>query len=141
GDFIAPMIPLGLAAGRLGNFINGELWGRVSDVPWAMVFPLAGDGQPRHPSQLYEMALEGILLFVVLWAVASKPRKTGLLSALFLAGYGLLRFGIEFTREPDAFLGLLWGGLSMGQWLSLPMIAAGILIVRLADKPSPAPRG
>src|SRR5699024_7642290 len=121
GDFIAPMIPLGLAAGRLGNFINGELWGRVSDVPWAMVFPLAGDGQPRHPSQLYEMALEGILLFVVLWAVASKPRKTGLLSALFLAGYGLLRFGIEFTREPDAFLGLLWGGLSMGQGSSLTL--------------------
>lgn len=138
GDFIAPMIPLGLAAGRLGNFINGELWGRVSDVPWAMVFPQAGDGMPRHPSQLYEMALEGIVLFVVLWTMARRPLRPGLISAVFLTGYGVLRFGIEFTREPDAFLGLLWAGLSMGQWLSLPMIAAGVVIALTGkDRPNP----
>ena len=125
-DFIAPLIPLGLDAGRLGNFINGELWGRPSNVPWAMVFPQSGRDLPRHPSQLYELGLEGIVLFVVLWWFSSKPRPTGQVSALFLIGYGTFRFLVEFTREPDNFLGLLAGGMSMGQWLSLPMVLIGI---------------
>jgi phosphatidylglycerol:prolipoprotein diacylglycerol transferase len=123
-DFVAPLCPLGLAAGRLGNFINGELVGRPTDVPWAMVFPQV-DSQPRHPSQLYEFGLEGLALFAILWIYASRPRPMGAVSGLFLMGYGIFRFMVEFTRAPDAFLGLLAGGLSMGQWLSLPMIAAG----------------
>jgi phosphatidylglycerol:prolipoprotein diacylglycerol transferase len=123
-DFVAPLVPLGLAFGRLGNFINGELWGRVTDGPWGMVFRGAGD-LPRHPSQLYQMGLEGLLLFAVLWWFSSKPRPRAQVSALFLIGYGIARFIAEFAREPDAFLGLLAFGLSMGQWLSLPMIAAG----------------
>ncbi|MEI2418188.1 prolipoprotein diacylglyceryl transferase [Orrella sp. JC864] len=125
GDFVAPLIPLALAAGRLGNFINGELWGRPTDLPWGMVFPQAADGIARHPSQLYQMGLEGLALFVIVWLFARKPRPIGQVSAVFLAGYGVFRFLAEFTREPDGFLGLLAGGLSMGQWLSLPMIAAG----------------
>ncbi len=128
-DFLAPLIPLGLAAGRLGNFINGELWGRASSVPWAMIFPQAQDGGiARHPSQLYQMALEGIVLFVVLWWFSSRPRPMGRVSALFLIGYGAFRFMVEFTREPDSFLGLLAGGLSMGQLLSIPMILAGLAL-------------
>jgi len=126
-DFIAPLVPLGLAAGRLGNFINAELPGRVTDVPWAMIFPNI-DNLPRHPSQLYQVALEGVALFVILWLYAAKPRATGTVSALFLIGYGAFRFIAEFGREPDNFLGLLALGLSMGQWLSLPMIAAGIAL-------------
>lgn len=124
-DFIAPLVPLGLGAGRLGNFINGELWGRPTDVPWAMIFPNI-DNVPRHPSQLYEFALEGLLLFALLWWFSSRPRPAGAVSGLFLLGYGLLRFAVEYSREPDAFLGLLTLGLSMGQWLSLPMALAGI---------------
>ena len=136
-DFIAPLIPLGLAAGRLGNFINGELWGRPTDVPWAMVFPGSGDGVARHPSQLYQMGMEGILLFIVLWVFSRHPRPTGQVSAVFLIGYGTFRFLAEFTREPDNFLGLLAGGMSMGQWLSLPMIAAGVaLYIITAKRPS-----
>ncbi len=127
-DFIAPMVPPGLAFGRLGNFINGELWGRPSDVPWAMVFPKV-DSLPRHPSQLYEFALEGLLLFALLWIYARKPRPVGAVSGLFLIGYGSLRFLVEFTREPDDFLGLLSLGMSMGQWLSLPMIIVGIALL------------
>ncbi|HWK71336.1 prolipoprotein diacylglyceryl transferase [Pollutimonas sp. M17] len=127
-DFIAPMIPLGLAAGRLGNFINGELWGRPTTVPWGMVFPQAGDGLARHPSQLYEMGLEGFVLFALVWWFAAKPRPSGQVSAVFLMGYGAFRFLVEFTREPDNYLGLLAGGLSMGQLLSLPMILAGAVI-------------
>lgn len=125
-DFIAPCIPTGLAAGRIGNFINGELWGRVADpaLPWGMVFRGAGD-LPRHPSQLYQVLLEGLLLFVLLWLYARKPRRLGEVSAAFLVGYGCLRFLVEFFREPDAHLGLLGLGLSMGQWLSLPMVLAG----------------
>ncbi|MGE5641294.1 MAG: prolipoprotein diacylglyceryl transferase [Clostridia bacterium] len=126
-DFVAPLCPLGLAAGRLANFINGELWGRVTDVPWGMVFRGAGP-QPRHPSQLYQFALEGVTLFALLWWFSAKPRARGEVSALFLIGYGSLRFVAEFAREPDAFLGLLALGLSMGQWLCLPMIAAGIAL-------------
>jgi len=126
-DFIAPLIPLGLAFGRIGNFINGELWGRVSDVPWAMIFPLAGDF-PRHPSQLYEAVFEGLILFIIIWLYSSKPRALGRVSGLFLFGYGVFRFGIEFFREPDIQLGLL-GVFSMGQWLSLPLILAGIWLL------------
>ncbi|CDM25808.1 Prolipoprotein diacylglyceryl transferase [Castellaniella defragrans 65Phen] len=140
GDFIAPLIPLGLAAGRLGNFINGELWGRPTDLPWGMVFPGARDGAPRHPSQLYEMGLEGFALFALVWWFARKPRPAGQVSAVFLMGYGLFRFLVEFTREPDDFLGLLAGGLSMGQLLSLPMILIGLaLFIWAAGRSSPAP--
>jgi phosphatidylglycerol:prolipoprotein diacylglycerol transferase len=129
-DFIAPLVPLGLAAGRLGNFINGELWGRPTSLPWGMIFPQAGDGIPRHPSQLYEFAGEGLLLFTILWLYSKKPRPVGAVSGVFLIGYGSLRFLVEFTREPDSFLGLLQFGLSMGQWLSLPMIVAGLVMLR-----------
>ncbi|OFZ72840.1 MAG: prolipoprotein diacylglyceryl transferase [Betaproteobacteria bacterium RBG_16_64_9] len=127
-DFVAPLIPCGLAAGRLGNFINGELWGRVSDAPWAMVFRGAGP-LARHPSQLYQFALEGLLLFILLWIYSARPRATGAVSGMFLIGYGVLRFVAEFFREPDDFLGLPALGMSMGQWLSLPMVAAGVALL------------
>ncbi|MDP3874449.1 MAG: prolipoprotein diacylglyceryl transferase [Methyloversatilis sp.] len=130
-DFIAPLVPLGLAAGRMGNFINAELVGRVTDVPWAMIFPTV-DALPRHPSQLYQFAGEGLALFALLWWFARKPRPMAAVSALFLIGYGGFRFLAEFGREPDDFLGLLAGGLSMGQWLSLPMVAAGIVMMIVA---------
>ena len=134
-DFIAPLAPLGLAAGRFGNFINAELWGRATDVPWALIFP-GVDRVPRHPSQLYEFALEGIVLFIVLWWYAARPRPRGALSALFLIGYGTFRFAVEFTREPDSFLGLLAFNLTMGQWLSLPMVVAGLLMLAWAHRAS-----
>lgn len=138
GDFIAPLIPLGLAAGRLGNFINGELWGRPTDLPWGMVFPGAPDATPRHPSQLYEMGLEGFALFALVWWFARKPRPMGQVSAVFLMGYGTFRFLVEFTREPDLFLGPLIAGLSMGQILSIPMVIAGwLLFVRARTRSSP----
>ena len=124
-DFIAPLVPPGLAAGRLGNFLNGELWGRPTDLPWGMVFPQV-DNLPRHPSQLYEFGLEGVVLFTLLWWFSSKPRPVGAVSALFLIGYGTSRFLVEFAREPDSFLGTLALGMSMGQWLSLPMVLVGI---------------
>lgn len=127
-DFIAPMIPIGLAAGRWGNFINAELWGRPTDLPWGMVFPNAG-ALPRHPSQLYEMMLEGVLLFAFLWWYSSTPRRRGQVSGMFLVGYGVARFVAEFTREPDEFLGLMAAGLSMGQLLSIPMVLAGAVIL------------
>jgi len=134
-DFLAPLAPLAFAAGRLGNFINGELWGRVvsnlRDVPWGMVFRGAGP-DPRHPSQLYQFALEGIALFVILWLYSSKPRPTGAVSGVFLIGYGVFRFIAEYFREPDDFLGLLALGFSMGQWLSLPMIVAGVALLAWA---------
>lgn len=128
-DFVAPCVPTGLAAGRIGNFINGELWGRVADpsLPWGMVFRGAGDA-PRHPSQIYQFLLEGLLLFVLLWLFARRQRRVGAVSAAFLVGYGSFRFFAEFFREPDAFLGLLGLGLSMGQWLSLPMVLAGLAL-------------
>jgi phosphatidylglycerol---prolipoprotein diacylglyceryl transferase len=132
-DFIAPLIPPALAAGRIGNFINGELWGRTTGVAWGMVFRGAGP-LPRHPSQLYQFALEGVLLFVILWLYSAKPRPTGAVSAMFLIGYGVLRFTAEFFREPDDFLGLLAFNLSMGQWLSLPMILAGIAMLAWARR-------
>jgi len=124
-DFVAPVCPLGLAAGRMGNFINGELWGRVTDLPWGMVFRGAGNA-PRHPSQLYEFGLEGLALFALVWWFSSKPRPTGQVSGLFLLGYGAFRFIAEFAREPDSFLGFLALGLTMGQWLCLPMIVGGV---------------
>ncbi len=139
-DFVAPLVPLGLAAGRLGNFINGELWGRVTQGPWGMVFPQAGP-EPRHMSQLYQFSLEGLLLFVVLWVYTQRRRPTGAASGLFLVGYGACRFAAEFAREPDAFLGTLALDLSMGQWLSLPMIVAGVVMMvwayRRAGKSEP----
>ena len=156
-DFVAPLIPLGLAAGRLGNFINGELWGRVTSptAPWAVYFPQAAAEDkawitafpqeaaarglvaiyervgmlPRHPSQLYESALEGLVLFALLWFYARRRRPLGAVSGLFLIGYGSFRFLVEYAREPDSFLGVLAMGLSMGQWLSLPMIVIGVLMM------------
>jgi len=127
-DLIAPCVPTGLASGRIGNFINGELWGRPADpsLPWAMVFPQIGDNVPRHPSQLYQFALEGLLLFGLLWLYARQPRRTGQVSGLFLLGYGMFRFIAEYFRQPDSHLGLLALGMSMGQWLCVPMIVAGI---------------
>src|SRR2546421_2696033 len=156
-DFVAPLVPLGLAAGRLGNFINGELWGRVTSTaaPWAVYFPQAAAEDkawitafpqeatargltatfeqvgmlPRHPSQLYELALEGLVLFALLWFYARRRRPLGAVSGLFLIGYGSFRFLIEYAREPDSFLGVLAMGMTMGQWLSLPMIVVGLLMM------------
>ena len=139
-DFIAPLVPLALAAGRLGNFINAELWGRPASVPWAVIFPNV-DGVPRHPSQLYEFALEGVVLFAVLWCFSMRPRPRGAVSGAFLLGYGVLRFGVEFTREPDSFLGLLSLGFSMGQWLSVPMVLAGAAMIAWAYQPKGVDRG
>jgi phosphatidylglycerol:prolipoprotein diacylglycerol transferase len=138
-DLVAPCVPLGLASGRIGNFINGELWGRQADpsLPWAMVFPGSGAAFPRHPSQLYQFALEGLLLFALMWGYARRERATGQVSGAFLAGYGVLRFVVEYFREPDSFLGLLALNLSMGQWLCLPMIGAGVFIWWWAGKRSP----
>jgi phosphatidylglycerol:prolipoprotein diacylglycerol transferase len=152
-DFIAPLIPFGLGAGRLGNFINGELWGRVTDVSWGMRFPTAkavdlsyanlhpewaqyleNNMLPRHPSQIYQMLLEGVALFIILNVYARKPRPMGAISGLFLIGYGTFRFITEFFREPDAQLGLFANVISMGQILSLPMIIAGIIIMVWAHR-------
>ena len=135
-DFIAPLVPLGLAAGRIGNFINGELWGRVApaDLPWAMVFPQAGDDLPRHPSQLYHVGLEGLALFVILWLYSARPRARGAVSGVFLIGYGCFRFITEYFREPDAGIFGQSYTISMGQWLSLPMIGAGLLLLLLAGR-------
>ena len=156
-DFVAPLVPLGLAFGRLGNFINGELWGRVTSAtaPWAVYFPQAAAEDkawitafpqeaaarglaaiyervgmlPRHPSQLYESALEGLVLFALIWLYARHRRPLGAVSGLFLIGYGSFRFLVEYAREPDSFLGTLALGMSMGQWLSLPMIVIGVLMM------------
>lgn len=136
-DFVIPLIPLGLAAGRIGNFINGELWGRHTDVPWGMVFPYV-DEFPRHPSQLYQFALEGVLLFIVIWIYSSKPRATGAVTGMFMIGYGVLRSFAEFFREPeDGFMGILTLGVTMGQWLSIPMILAGIAALMWSKRQSP----
>jgi phosphatidylglycerol:prolipoprotein diacylglycerol transferase len=126
-DLVAPCIPTGLASGRIGNFINGELWGRAADpsLPWAMVFPQSRTDFARHPSQLYQFALEGLLLFVLLWLYGRKPRARGQVAAAFVALYGLMRFVVEYFREPDSFLGLLALNLTMGQWLCVPMMLLG----------------
>ncbi|TNF99522.1 MAG: prolipoprotein diacylglyceryl transferase [Gammaproteobacteria bacterium] len=126
-DFIAPFVTIGLGAGRIGNFINQELVGRPTDLPWGVVFPKAYDGIPRHPSQLYEAALEGLALFLILWFFSARPRPMMATSALFLIAYGIFRFAIEFVREPDAHIGFIaFGWLTMGQLLSIPMILIGI---------------
>ncbi|UCG71776.1 MAG: prolipoprotein diacylglyceryl transferase [Chromatiales bacterium] len=128
-DAVAPVVTIGLGAGRLGNFINGELWGRVTDVPWAFIVA----GQPRHPSQLYEAFLEGVVLFVVLWTFSAKPRPTMAVSALFLIGYGTFRTLVEFVRLPDEHIGYLaFGWLTMGHVLTIPMILAGCVLMWLA---------
>ena len=139
-DFIAPLVPLGLGAGRIGNFINGELWGRPTNVSWGMIFPEV-DSLPRHPSQLYEFALEGLAFFVVLWIYSARPRPVGAVSAMFLIGYGLFRSFAEFFREPeDGFMGFMTLGVSMGQWLSVPMIGAGAMMLVWAYRERPLSR-
>jgi phosphatidylglycerol:prolipoprotein diacylglycerol transferase len=137
-DFVAPLVPIGLGTGRLGNFINGELWGGPTDLPWGMVVPGLGP-VPRHPSQLYELLLEGVVLFIILWAFSRRPRPTGAVSALFLIGYGVFRLLVEFVRLPDAHIGYLaFGWLTMGMLLSLPMIVAGIGLLAWAYGRQPA---
>ncbi|MDX1379900.1 MAG: prolipoprotein diacylglyceryl transferase [Xanthomonadales bacterium] len=160
-DFVAPVVPLGLALGRLGNFIGGELWGRHSDVPWAMIFPnaiepggwaserlheawQAGllDDQARHPSQLYQAGLEGLALFVILMWFSRRPRPRAAVSGLFLVGYGMFRFVVEFFREPDRHLGYLYADwLTMGMVLSLPMVAAGLALIAWAYARQPPTDG
>ncbi|MBY0466828.1 MAG: prolipoprotein diacylglyceryl transferase [Burkholderiales bacterium] len=137
-DFVAPCVPTGLAAGRVGNFINGELWGRVADpsLPWAMVFRGAGN-LPRHPSQVYQFLLEGMLLFVLIWWYARTERKPGQVAAAFVLGYGVFRFIAEYFREPDAHLGLLALGMSMGQWLCVPMVVVGAWVWWWAGRQTP----
>ncbi|QEY11149.1 prolipoprotein diacylglyceryl transferase [Cellvibrio sp. KY-YJ-3] len=126
-DFVAPMVPLGLGFGRLGNFIGQELWGRVTDVPWAIVFPKAMDpeGVGRHPSQLYQACLEGLLLFIIVFWFSAKPRPRGAISGIFLIAYGSFRFATEFVREPDKGVALV-GWMTRGQLLCLPMFAVGL---------------
>ena len=125
GDILVTSAPIGLGLGRLGNFINGELWGRVTDHPWGMVFP-GGGALPRHPSQLYEAFFEGLVLFVILYLLHRRKVTAGIPFFSFFIGYGLFRFLIEFVRQPDAHLGFLWGGATMGQLLSLPMVVFGL---------------
>lgn len=154
-DFVAPLVPLGLGLGRLGNFINGELWGKPTDLPWAMIFPGSRDedlalasghpelmqrlqqfgGLPRHPSQLYELALEGVVMFAILWLVSLKPRPRYLISGLFALMYGCFRFVVEFVRVPDAQLGYIaWGWLTMGQAQSIPLIALGLVLIAMSRR-------
>jgi len=132
-DFIAPVVPIGLGAGRIGNFINGELWGRVTDVSWGMIFPNGGPW-PRHPSQLYELALEGVLLFLIIFLYSWKPRPVGAVSGVFAICYGVFRCLAEFFREPDAPIGYLFGGMTEGQLLSIPLIVVGIILLVCAYK-------
>ncbi len=140
-DIIAAGAPIGLFLGRIANFINGELWGRPTDVPWAMIFPNAGDNLPRHPSQLYEATLEGLVLFIVLAVLVFGPwkslRRPGLTSGVFLSGYALGRGIVETMREPDGYIGLLSFGTTWGQWLTLPMLLLGAYLVWRALKREP----
>lgn len=124
GDVVVAAVPIGLGLGRIGNFINGELWGRPTDLPWGMIFPGAGF-YPRHPSQLYEAVLEGLVLLIVIYLLHRSNARRGVPAFTFVLGYGVFRFLVEFVREPDAHLGFLWGGATMGQMLSLPMILVG----------------
>lgn len=134
-DFIAPLVPIGLGAGRIGNFINAELWGKATDVSWAMVFPTDPEQLARHPSQLYQFALEGVALFVILWLYTRKPRPTMAVSGMFALFYGIFRFIVEFVRVPDAQLGYLaFDWLTMGQVLCIPMILGGIGLIIFAYK-------
>lgn len=128
-DWVAPVVPIGLGLGRLGNFINGELWGRVTTVPWGLVYPQAGP-LPRHPSELYEFLLEGLLLFIILWWYSAKPRPRGAIAACFMLGYGVFRFCVEFVRQPDPQLGFVaFGWMTRGQELSLPMVLLGGIVL------------
>jgi len=133
-DFIIPVVPIGLGSGRLGNFINGELWGAPSNVPWAMIFPAPeAGGIARHPSQLYEAFFEGLVLFIILWWFSKTARPVKAISGLFLLGYGIFRFMIEFVRMPDKHIGYLaFDWFTMGQLLSLPMILIGIVLIVIA---------
>ncbi|HZJ94902.1 MAG TPA: prolipoprotein diacylglyceryl transferase [Thiopseudomonas sp.] len=134
-DFIAPLVPIGLGAGRIGNFINAELWGKATDVPWAMIFPTDPSQLARHPSQLYQFALEGVALFVILWLYSRKPRPTMAISGMFALCYGIFRFIVEFVRVPDQQLGYLaFDWLTMGQVLCIPMIIGGIGLIVFAYK-------
>ena len=138
-DFIAPVVPIGLGAGRIGNFINAELWGKASDVPWAMIFPTDPQQLARHPSQLYQFALEGVALFLILWLYSRKPRPTMAVSGMFALFYGIFRFIVEFVRVPDAQLGYLaFGWVTMGQILCIPMILGGLLLIWWAFQGDPA---
>ena len=138
-DFIAPVVPIGLGAGRIGNFINAELWGKASDVPWAMIFPTDPQQLARHPSQLYQFALEGVALFLILWLYSRKPRPTMAVSGMFALFYGIFRFIVEFVRVPDAQLGYLaFGWVTMGQILCIPMILGGLLPIWWAYQRDPA---
>ena len=138
-DFIAPVVPIGLGAGRIGNFINAELWGKASDVPWAMIFPTDPQQLARHPSQLYQFALEGVALFLILWLYSRKPRPTMAVSGMFALFYGIFRFIVEFVRVPDAQLGYLaFGWVTMGQILCIPMILGGLLLIWWAYQRDPA---
>jgi phosphatidylglycerol:prolipoprotein diacylglycerol transferase len=142
GDLVAAAGPIGLFFGRLTNFINGELWGRVSDVPWAMIFPSAPTAEPRHPSQLYEAGLEGLFLFTLLWFLASRTdalKKPGRIGGLFLIGYAASRFAIEFVRQPDEQLGFLYAGATMGQLLSIPMALFGLWVLLRSYRQAPSP--
>jgi len=134
-DAVAVTTPIGLGLGRIGNFINGELFGRPSEVPWAMVFP-SGGPMPRHPSQLYEAALEGLVLFLILWKLRNRDLKPGALVSVFLVGYGVFRFIVEFFREPDPQIGLLWDFFSMGQVLCLAMILTGLFLYKILPQAS-----
>lgn len=137
-DFVAPLIPASLFFGRIGNFINGELWGRIttSNIPWAMIYPQSGSMLPRHPSEIYEAIGEGIVLMIILWVYAWKQRKVGQISGVFMIGYGCIRFFLEYFRQPDAFLSDLPAktGFTMGQFLCIPMIIAGVIIYVIATK-------
>lgn len=139
-DFIVPMVPIGLCAGRIGNFINGELWGRTSDVPWAMVFPNDPSQLARHPSQLYQSLMEGLLLFIVLWLYSARPRPAGAVTGLFGVGYGTARIVGEFFRQPDAHLGFIaFDWLTMGMLLSTPMVLIGLGMMVWAYRKNPVP--
>ncbi len=132
-DFVAPLVPIGLGLGRIGNFIGAELWGRATNAPWGMVFPTDPEQLVRHPSQLYQFALEGVAFFLILWFYSSRPRPMYAVSGMFLVWYGIFRFIVEFVREPDAHIGFVaWDWLTMGQVLSTPMIVTGLLMIGFA---------